>query len=328
MQLRWSIAGITFLGIVAAFCAAALVASFRAKPQPVVQAPPPAKVNVVVAAKPLSAMTVVSKDDVALITADRDDAPNEAFSNTVQVIGKVLSAPLVAGQPLTQSSIVDQDPGVQMAANLPPGMRAVSVEVDEHSGVRGHLYPGCVVDVLAAFRLPSNASGSKSGQAVAKIFLQKIRVLAVGDKTLYSKHDPQEITDIVQRRVRSSRRPVVTLMVDAKQTKALQLAAAHGKISLAIRNPEDQIHTEDQATVLRDGQIKALDELEDELRLAGDIPTPQPQPEPIIPVPSLFELSEDLDPPPPPPMWEMRIIRGASSEEIKSFPVPEEGQTP
>ena len=319
MNLRWSIAGVTFLGIVAAFCAAALVASLRVTPAQPVEEVRQQEVKVVVAARALEAMSVVDKDDVALMTVDQDGAPAEAFTSSLQVIGKVLSVPMVAGQALTKSSLAGQDPGVRMAAELPSGMRAVSVELGEYSGLRGLLYPGCFVDVLGAFRLTAN--GLKQGQAVSTTLLQGVTVLAVEDRTLYARDTNEKQSPAISRR-RSRQKHVVTLMVDAKQAKVLQLATQHGSISLAIRNPSDKGITDDQATLLRDGQLAALEELEQEFRLAGEAQPPVP----IEPLTSLFEQGEELEPLAP-PMWETTIIRGVSLE-VRAFQLPDEEDQP
>ena len=178
MQLKWSIAGITFLGIVAAFCAAVLVASLRATPVRTIEVVRNENAKIVVASRAIPAMTLIDKDDVAMTVIEKSAIPVDGFTSVVQVIGKVVSTPMVAGQAFAHTDFVGQNPGVRLAADLPPGMRAVSIELGEYSASFNLLYPGSHVDVLGSFRL--TASRLKKGQAVSTTLIQDVKVLAVG----------------------------------------------------------------------------------------------------------------------------------------------------
>jgi Flp pilus assembly protein CpaB len=135
---------------------------------------------------------------------------------------------------------------------LPEGMRAVSLSLSSSSISGGLLYPGCVVDVLASFRL----SSSERGQALSTTLLRGINVLAVKGTSVVSQNAEGEDNSSSARSSHSQL--TVTLMVDPKQAEALQLASNQGSISLALRNPLDKSPVDTEATVLSQGRLAQL----------------------------------------------------------------------
>ena len=106
---------------------------------------------------------------------------------------------------------------------IPPGLRAVSVRVNEVIGVAGYVLPGTRVDVVVTV--------SPSGQAAdmtSKVILTNVQVLAAGTKIERDtdKNKPMPVT-------------VVTLLVNPDEAERLTLASSEGKIQLALRNPLD-----------------------------------------------------------------------------------------
>jgi hypothetical protein len=77
------------------------------------------------------------------------------------------------------------------------------------------LYPGCLVDVMVSYKLPSRDSKL---EALSTTMLRGIQVLAI-------KRDIQGT--------------LVTLVLDTEQAEVLSLAIENGSISLAVRNPLD-----------------------------------------------------------------------------------------
>ncbi len=221
-------------GLVAAVSAMLLVQALMA-PDPeaqVEQEPAEPEVQVVVASRDLPAMAVLEADAVESRTVAQSDVPDEALSNPVQAVGKVLATPVVEGQALTQRSLVRDDSIAQLAASLPAGKRAVTVSLSDHAGLSGLLYPGSVVDVIATIRMEvEDAAGGTSEQA-ATTLLQGLQVLAVGGDTVVSSNGDNG-------RSGGGRSRLVALLVDPKQAQILRLAMAHGSVSLAMRNPSD-----------------------------------------------------------------------------------------
>ena len=99
---------------------------------------------------------------------------------------------------------------------IPAGMRAVSVGVDDVVAVAGFVTPGTAVDVLVTGTVAGLGRGTRT-------LLEHTRVLAVGQQLQTESGKPQSA-------------PVVTLLVTPEDGEKLTLAAADGKIHLALRN--------------------------------------------------------------------------------------------
>jgi pilus assembly protein CpaB len=330
--MRWSIVGLVLLGVIAAVCAAVLVMAVRASGRgaPAAKVQGPGEVEVVVAAKAMPALSVVDTKSVLVEKVAASEAPPGFIANPVQVIGKVLAAPMVEGQAFTPNCFATGGRGPQLAAALPKGMRAVCVSLAEHTGLEALLYPGSVVDVLASFRVPSARSGQS--EALSTTLIQGVEVLAIEDETVMSDREAKE-----ERPLRpAGRRRNITLLVTSRQATALQLAMEYGSLSLAMRNPLDTVGTSEKATL--------LSELSEALASREGPPAPAPVATGMAPVappvvgpPAIAVTPAPVGPavvvgPPPPPelvssrpgeqeRWETVVIRGGKTEK-QSFPMP------
>ena len=135
--MKWGIVLLLLLGVVAAACAAVLVKTLKADPAGIVGEDSSASIEVGKAKKPLPAMTVITLEHLVKETVSKGELPEGQVSRPAQVIGRVLSVPVVEGQILTESCFVTEGAGALLAAALPHGMRAVSVNLSS----RGIAHP-------------------------------------------------------------------------------------------------------------------------------------------------------------------------------------------
>jgi Flp pilus assembly protein CpaB len=122
----------------------------------------------------------------------------------------------------------------------------------------GLLYPGCLVDVIATFRLRYQ---DERGQAISTTLLHGVQVLAVQDASIVPKSEAEKLAPR-STSSGSESQLTVTIMVDTRQAEALQLAMDYGRITLAMRNPLDQKTTMDSdAMILSQGRLAMAGEL-------------------------------------------------------------------
>jgi pilus assembly protein CpaB len=149
--------------------------------------------------------------------------PIDAFA------GRVAREPFAPGEPITEAKTVEPGNGGVLAAVLRPGMRAVSVPLNNNSDVSGFIFPGDQVDVVVTEILPAAGANSGNGGAglrrAAETVLQNVRVVAVDQKL-----DNKTGEVVIAKNA--------TLEVTPKQSEIIVLAGEMGKLSLSLRSLE------------------------------------------------------------------------------------------
>src|SRR5436309_1870367 len=180
--------------------------------------------QVVVAAADLDVGAELGRDDIRIIDWPANAVPAGAFTDPKDVMGRGLVLPVIQNEPILPMKLASKDGGAGLPPAIPPGLRAVSVRVNEVIGVSGYVVPGTHVDVVAT------VSPSEQHQDMtSKVILTDVQVLAAGTKIERDteKGKPIQVT-------------VVTLLVNPDESERLTLAANEGKIQLALRNPLDR----------------------------------------------------------------------------------------
>jgi pilus assembly protein CpaB len=334
--MKLAIAGLCFLGLIAAACAAVLVNGLRVNPVATAPAAPEKvdgnpDVRVLYATRNAPAMTVIDGSMVTTRAMPRSEAPHGYISDPVEVVGRVASQQVVAGQPFIKSSFADASQPKQLAAIIPAGKRAVTISVADYAGLEGLLFPGSMVDVMVSFK-PSDV-GMKWREALTATLLQNIQVLALDHQTVLA---PGKMLDEVGSRSNGTRR--VTLLVDTKQAKALELAMDQGTLSLALRNPLDTSETDKEIVSVHSliGDVPPI-ALHDSPTMGLNMNNPFQAALAALAARDLgmHELPNNLNQnpapqqqpakpaePPKPPHWDITVIHGSNAE-TQSFPMPD-----
>lgn len=142
--------------------------------------------------------------------------------------GALLRHAIAKNAPVTADDVLaSNDPGF-LAAILKPGMRAVSVAIDDVSGNAGLIQPGDYVDLLLTQEL-NQQDVARDMSVTSETVVQRIRVLAVGSETQRPKSGPAQFD------TRSNAR-TVTLEVTPHRAEVIAVAAKLGSLSLALRS--------------------------------------------------------------------------------------------
>jgi len=176
----------------------------------------------VVAVEPMQVGTVIKPTSVKIVGVPEGFFPNGGFSRIEDVLERPVISPIQPDEPVVEARIAARGSGGGLAPLIPPGLRAISVRVNDVVGVAGFVLPGMRVDVLVTGLPPGH-----EGMMTATV-LQNITVLSAGQ------------TIQVDAKSQSINTPVVTLLVTPSQAEALTLANNEGKIQLILRNSSDQ----------------------------------------------------------------------------------------
>jgi pilus assembly protein CpaB len=145
----------------------------------------------------------------------------------VELKGALLRHPVPKDTILVSDDVIlPSDPGF-LAATLKPGMRAVSVAVDDVSGNAGLIQPGDYVDVLLTQQMEHKAE-SADYSVSSETVVEHVRVLASGSEITRPKGtNPAEA---------NNRARTVTLEVTPHLGEVVAVAARLGSLSLALRS--------------------------------------------------------------------------------------------
>jgi pilus assembly protein CpaB len=225
----------TALVLIVAFVTAtvATVAMYRivsAAPADASSAPP---TFIVVARHPVAIGTRLSEQDVKLVAWPRESPIEGAFTSVEQVNGRAVTSSVLENEPIVETRVAPAGAGAGLPPTIEPGMRAISVKVDEVIGVAGFVVPGTRVDVLVTVR-------PNGEEEMARVVVSNATVLTAG--TRYDQADAKD-----GRPIRTS---VVTLMVTPEDAERIALARSRGTIMLTLRNPLDTLTTTSQGVRL------------------------------------------------------------------------------
>ena len=193
-------------------------------------------VKIAVAAGDLAPGHELRAEDVKLSEVSKDTAPANAFSSPTELVGRVTATALVPGQAVLENLLAARGVAGGLSALVPEGMRAVTIEVNEFSGVAGLLVPGCRVDMI------SSLHDTDSGITVARTIVENVKVQAVGQRLT----TPEKPDD------RLAMPRSVTLIVTPEDAEAIELASNSGRTRLMLRGAGDDAPVQTRgATVAR-----------------------------------------------------------------------------
>ncbi len=193
--------------------------------QQVQVAPPAPTAPVVVAGKDVEAANALRADQLAVVQWPQDRSPKGGFTRLEDAAGRVTVHPMAAGEPILEPKLAPQGTPAGMTALVTPGKRAMTVKVDEASGVAGFIVPNNRVDVVVSIN-----RGEFSKDPFARVVLENLRVLGTGQKIVEKQPDgkPQVV-------------PTVTLEVTPAEGERLGLAAQEGHLSMVLRSQKDEV---------------------------------------------------------------------------------------
>jgi pilus assembly protein CpaB len=181
--------------------------------------------RIVVAAQDIQIGTLLGEDNLTLADWPQSNVPKGAFDNIEAVAGRIAVTRLPAGGPLQAAELAEPGSGAGLVALIPPGRRAMSIKVDEVSGVAGFILPNTYVDVISV----NNKANRETREA--KTILKKIKVLAIAQETTTDKGKAKIVKS-------------VTLELLPKEAETLALHSILGSIHLILRNPLEMLGDE------------------------------------------------------------------------------------
>jgi len=190
-------------------------------------------IKVQAAARDLSAGTKLRKGDLRLVEIPEKEQPRGVVADEKALLEKTLLFPVAQNEPLTQMKLAAVGGIEGVSATIPPGKRAISIQVTDSTSAAGLILPRSHVDVVFT------RTGSMA-EALSKVILEDIVVLSVGRTTEVATTDPKAAAATAAAQAQSSTaQRAMTLLVTPEEAAKLELAKNNGKIGLVLRNPLD-----------------------------------------------------------------------------------------
>lgn len=197
------------------------------------ETPNVAATTVVVARAPLEFGTELQPDLLREIPWASTEIPEGAFTKVNQVIAgdrRVALRSIAPGELVLKDRVSGFGGRATLSQIIQPGMRAVTLRVNDVSGAGGFVLPGDRVDVLSTIQ-PTN----KRIDTVTNILLQDVRVLAIDQLA-----DENQEGAVVAK--------ATTVEVDAEEAQKIALASTIGTLTLSLRNIASEIDADAVAT--------------------------------------------------------------------------------
>ena len=207
-------------------------ASLRANVEP---AKAIASQTVVVAKQPLRFGTELTAAMLQEVPWPSDALPNGAFAKIHDIMAggrRVVLAAIETNEPVLSLKITGPGQRATLSALVKPGMKAVTIRVNDVEGVGGFVLPGDHVDVVLTRQIDK-------GSATTQVVLQNTRVLAV-----------DQIAD--ERAQKAAVAKSVTLEVDTVDAQKLWLSSSVGSLSLLLRKAGETAEVRTRKVTLED----------------------------------------------------------------------------
>jgi len=244
-----------FLAVIAFVGIALLLSSSRTPPPETVV---PKELPTVLAVRDIPLGVVVTADMLDVQSRPIDQRKTTAFTSKELIIGQVARRPIITGAQLEAADFDTSTTGCG-TIDVPPGLRAIAVQVDQVSGVGTIINTGDYVDMLVGFtgdKFPVvtlnpadqtiTAVGSLNGTSV-KLLLEGMQVLCrqlppppapaqgqaqgTGTGTTTGTSNPQTSLN--------GQQEIVILGVIPTHAEVIKFAQLDGSISLVLRSRKD-----------------------------------------------------------------------------------------
>jgi len=176
--------------------------------------------SVVVAAQTVGRGELVEPRHLKVVDWPAHAVPEGTYRDSAKLVGKVARVAIMVNEPVTDARLARNRSTSLLSMLVQPGRRAISVRVNEVTGISGFVGPNSRVDVLVTM------GRREKLEARSKLILQDIRVLAIDQDVEQLDNKPVTVK-------------TVTLDVSPRQAEILALAVHEGSLHFVLRNDKD-----------------------------------------------------------------------------------------
>ncbi|MCR4397393.1 MAG: Flp pilus assembly protein CpaB [Firmicutes bacterium] len=178
---------------------------------------------VVVAAKQLPPRTVLTREMLSTKELPLEFVDGAMITSLDDASGKTTTVPLAQGEIIYRNKLASKDQKTALAYHVPVGKRAVTIAVNEVSGVAGLVEAGDRVDLILTL------SREVVGKETSRLVLEDVPVLAVVQSMEVRQEPGRDLKGYTS----------LTLAVSPDQAVLIGFGEKYGAFKLALRAPGD-----------------------------------------------------------------------------------------
>ncbi len=215
----------------------------------------PRTVPVPLASVGIPAGRQITMSDLAMVPMTGEDMKSRKYNleavmlDSSQIIGRIAQAEIKQGEPILTTALYPQGTGPKLSDKLKPGMRAVTIPIDNLSAVGGTTVEGCFVDVIfrSKKRDAEPARGVMEIPSTTVTLLENVEVISVG-RVADAGPSSNDVVDIRSRgpqaatpkgfgsNYQNSTVVSVTIAVSPDQANVVKAVLGQGDMSLSLRS--------------------------------------------------------------------------------------------
>ena len=176
--------------------------------------------QVVVAIAAIPANTLITEEMVEQVTIPRESISSGAVTDLKKAVGTIAKHPIFVGEQIFYQRLSEQGAKEEtLSYVIEDGYRAVSIGVDDVTGVSGFISAGDYVDVVASLIVKDT---DNSTYPVTEMLVENLKVLEIGMKQTSSS-------------ATTGTYATVTLAATPEQVLKINFALTNGRIYLSLR---------------------------------------------------------------------------------------------
>ena len=191
----------------------------------------PTTLRILVATRAIRAGSLLKPEDLTdraiPVTTQRADETPDTAAMRREVTGAMVRQSLSAGEPVRRDELLRPGDHGFLAAVLKPGMRAVTVGVDDITGTAGLIWPGDRVDLILTESI-NNPALPQGKSIVAETVLSDVRVIAIDQRLIEGAAAGEP----------ARQAHTATLEVTEAEAQKVQVAVRLGRLSLSVRSAQ------------------------------------------------------------------------------------------
>lgn len=223
---------VKLIAIISALVVAVLIYNFLNKlSEPVVVEV--TKIGVVVAAQDILPNKLITAEMLKVSEIPEEAAHLQSVKNIEDVVDKVTSSKIISGEQILSSKLItpgEATPNGTLAYTIEPGMRAITIAVNNITGLSNMIMPENKVDIIGQYKVEAlQPNGEEKEIDYSVMLLENVKVIAVDNSMTEQEKAASETAYVT-----------LTLQVTPLQAMEVSMSEVKGQLRAVLRSPLDE----------------------------------------------------------------------------------------